>query len=122
MELQTVYPFRLPKGYIDSDGNLHREGTMRLATAGDELRSLRDPRVKADENYLNAVLLSHVIVNLGTISQMTPEMIEGLFIADMEYLQSMYDTINKADKPQIQVSCPYCGKQFTDTLNFLGAG
>lgn len=122
MELQTVYPFRLPKGYIDSDGNLHREGTMRLATAGDELRALRDPRVKADESYLNAVLLSQVIVHLGTLSQMTPEMIEGLFIADMEYLQTMYDTINKADKPQIQVSCPYCGKQFTDTLNFLGAG
>lgn len=122
MQLQTVYPFRLPKGYIDADGNLHREGTMRLATAGDELRALRDPRVKADESYLNAVLLSQVIVNLGTISQMTPEMIEGLFIADMEYLQSMYDTINKADKPQIQVTCPYCGKQFTDTLNFLGAG
>ena len=60
--------------------------------------------------------------DLITISQMTPEMIEGLFIADMEYLQSMYDTINKADKPQIQVTCPYCGKQFTDTLNFLGAG
>lgn len=122
MELQTVYPFRLPKGYIDSDGNLHREGTMRLATAGDELRALRDPRVKADESYLNAVLLSQVIVHLGTLSQMTPEMIEGLFIADMEYLQTMYDTINKADKPQIKISCPYCGKQFTDTLNFLGAG
>lgn len=122
MELQTVYPFRLPKGYIDSEGNLHREGTMRLATAGDELRALRDPRVKADESYLNAVLLSQVIVNLGTISQMTPEMIEGLFIADMEYLQAMYDTINKAEKPQIQVTCPHCGKQFTDTLNFLGAG
>ncbi len=122
MQLQTVYPFRLPKGYIDSDGNLHREGTMRLATAGDELRALRDPRVKADESYLNAVLLSQVIVSLGTISQMTPEMMEGLFIADMEYLQTMYDTINKSEKPQIQVTCPYCGKQFTDTLNFQGAG
>ena len=122
MQLQTVYPFRLPKGYIDSDGNLHREGTMRLATAGDELRALRDPRVKADESYLNAVLLSQVIVSLGTISNMTPEMMEGLFIADMEYLQTMYDTINKSEKPQIQVTCPYCGKQFTDSLNFQGAG
>lgn len=122
MQLQTVYPFRLPKGYIDSDGNLHREGTMRLATAGDELRALRDPRVKADESYLNAVLLSQVIVSLGTISQMTPEMMEGLFIADMEYLQTLYDTINKSEKPQIQVTCPYCGKQFTDSLNFQGAG
>ena len=53
---------------------------------------------------------------------MTPEVIEGLFIADMEFLQDMYDTINKADKPQIQVTCPHCGKQFVDTINFQGAG
>lgn len=122
MELQTVYPFRLPKGYLDSEGNLHREGKMRLATAGDELSALRDPKVKADESYLNVVLLSKVILSLGTLAQVTPQVMEGLFISDMEFLQNMYDTINKADKPQIQVTCPYCGKQFTDTLNFLGAG
>lgn len=122
MELQTVYPFRLPKGYLDQEGNLHREGRMRLATAGDEMSALRDPKVKADESYMNAVLLSKVILNLGTLSEITPETIEGLFISDMEFLQNMYDTINKTDKPQIQVTCPHCGKQFTDTLNFLVAG
>ena len=47
MDLQTIYPFRLPRGYVDADGNLHREGQMRLATAGDELTAMRDPRVKA---------------------------------------------------------------------------
>lgn len=122
MELQTVYPFRLPKGYLDQEGNLHREGRMRLATAGDEMSALRDPKVKADESYMNVVLLSKVVTSLGTLSEVTPEIMEGLFISDMEYLQNMYDTINKADKPQIQVTCPHCGKQFTDTLNFLGAG
>lgn len=122
MELQTVYPFRLPKGYLDQEGNLHREGRMRLATAGDEMSALRDPKVKADESYMNVVLLSKVVTNLGTLPEITPEIMEGLFISDMEYLQNMYDTINKADKPQIQVTCPHCGKQFTDTLNFLGAG
>lgn len=122
MELQTVYPFRLPKGYLDQEGNLHREGRMRLATAGDEMGALRDARVKADESYLNAVLLSKVITSLGTLPEVTPEIVEGMFISDMEFLQNMYDTINKADKPQIQVTCPHCGKQFTDILNFLGAG
>lgn len=122
MELQTVYHFRLPKGYLDPEGTLHREGTMRLATSGDELRALRDPKVKADENSLNAVLLSEVILSLGTPDRVTPEVMEGLFISDLEYLKMMYDTINKGDKPQIQCTCPYCGKTFTDTLNFLGAG
>ena len=122
MKLQTVYPFRLPKGYIDKEGTLHREGQMRLATAGDELGALRDARVKADESYLNVLLLSKVVIALGTLPEVTPEIIEGMFVTDMEYLQDMYDTINSADKPQIQVTCPHCGKKFADTINFQGAG
>lgn len=122
MELQTTYPFRLPKGYVDGEGTLHREGRMRLATAGDELSALRDPRAKADEGYVSVLLLSSVVTLLGTLPEVTPEVIEGLFISDMEFLQNMYDTINKADSPQIQVTCPHCGKQFTDTINFQGAG
>lgn len=111
MELKTVYPFCLPKGYVDAEGTLHREGRMRLATAGDELSALRDPLVKEDETMLNTVLLSRVVVSLGTLPAITPDIIQGLFICDMEYLQNMYDTINRADKPQLPVTCPYCGKE-----------
>ena len=122
MELQTMYPFRLPKGYVDGEGTLHREGRMRLATAGDELGAMRDPRAKADEGYVNVLVLSKVVTMLGTLPEVTPEVIEGLFVSDMEFLQDMYDTINKAEKPQIQVTCPHCGETFVDTINFQGAG
>lgn len=122
MELQTMYPFRLPKGYVDGEGTLHREGRMRLATAGDELSAMRDPRAKADEGYVNVLVLSKVVTMLGTLPEITPEIIEGLFVSDMEFLQDMYDTINKAEKPQIQVTCPHCGEKFVDTINFQGAG
>lgn len=111
MELKTVYPFCLPKGYVDAEGTLHREGRMRLATAGDELSALRDPRVKEDETMLNTVLLSKVVVSLGTLPAITPEIIQGLLICDTEYLQNMYDTINRADKPQLPVTCPYCDEE-----------
>ena len=46
--LQTEYEFTLPRGYISSDGTLHKKGTMRLATAMDEIAPMRDPRVRAD--------------------------------------------------------------------------
>lgn len=118
MELKTVYPFCLPKGYVDAEGTLHREGRMRLATAGDELSALRDPRVKEDETMLNTVLLSKVVVSLGTLPAITPEIIQVLSICDMEYLQNLYDTINRADKPQLPVTCPYCGKEFTKAMDF----
>ncbi|WP_210534605.1 hypothetical protein [Thermosulfurimonas marina] len=34
--LQTEFEFTLPKGYVDEEGRLHRQGVMRLATAADE--------------------------------------------------------------------------------------
>ena len=40
MAFQTEFAFTLPKGYIDRDGNLHREGVMRLANAADEILPL----------------------------------------------------------------------------------
>lgn len=122
MELQTVYPFRLPRGYVDQEGTLHREGRMRLATAGDELSALRDPRVKADESYMATMVLSKVITLLGTLDEVTPEVIEGMFISDVEFLQNMYETVNKVEQPQIEVTCPHCGEKFIDTVNFQGAG
>ncbi len=122
MELQTVYPFRLPRGYLDAEGTLHREGRMRLATARDELSALRDARVKADPNYMSTLVLSQVVTSLGTLREITPEVIEGLFLGDLEFLQEMYETINKVDAPKLQLTCPHCGESFTDAINFQGAG
>src|SRR3972149_6565454 len=47
--LQTEYEFILPRGYVDGDGNLHRKGVMRLATAMDEIAPMRDLRVKSNQ-------------------------------------------------------------------------
>jgi len=93
--LQTEFSFTLPKGYVDDSGTLHRHGTMRLATARDEIEPLRDPRVSgADDPYLTVVVLSRVVTELGTITQVTPREIEGLFAADLAYLQDLYGIIN----------------------------
>lgn len=115
---QTEYEFTLPKGYVDGAGNLHQKGIMRLATAADEIIPLRDPRVQQNSGYLTIVLLSRVITRLGELEQVTPEVIERLFTADLNFLQNMYQTINESEDSVIHVTCPYCGKEFTDTINF----
>lgn len=93
--LQTEYEFFLPKGFVDDDGVVHRDGIMRLATARDELDPLRDPRVRdADDPFLTIIVLSRVVVRLGTITQITPREIERLFAADLAYLQDVYGAIN----------------------------
>jgi hypothetical protein len=108
MSLQTEFEFVLPRGYVDAEGNLHRRGIMRLATAMDEIAPLRDLRVRSNEAYLVIVLLSRVIVKLGTLSQITPNMLEGMFAADLAYLQAFYRQINEQGTSVVAVTCPDC--------------
>ena len=111
---QTEYKFTLPKGYIDEDGNLHKNGVMRLATAADEILPLRDPKVHQNPAYLSVILLSRVITKLGDISgeSVTPATIEGLFASDLSYLQEFYQKINGDGITAIKTKCPGCGHNF----------
>jgi len=117
MLFQTEYEFTLPKGYVTPEGNVCRSGVMRLATALDEIEAMKDPRAKSNPDYLSVLVLSKV-VRLHGVEAVSAEVIEKLFTADFAYLQNMYETINNAEDPVIQVQCPHCGKVFTDTLNF----
>lgn len=94
--IATEVPFTLPIGYRDADGTLHKDGVMRLATAGDEILPLKDHRVQSNPAYLTIIVLSRVIVRLGTLDMINTKVIEDLFAADFAYLQELYDRINKA--------------------------
>jgi hypothetical protein len=120
MSLQTEFEFTLPKGYIDGQGNLHRQGVMRLATAMDEIAPLRDLRVRSNQAYLVIVLLSRVIVKLGTLPQVTTGVIENLFAADLAYLQALYRQINEQGTSRITVQCPECSAGVELDLADLG--
>jgi hypothetical protein len=77
--MQTEVSFTLPKGYVDQAGTVHRDGTMRLATARDEIEPLRDPEVRQNEAYLTVLLLSRVVTRIGAVDAVTAEVIEGLY-------------------------------------------
>jgi hypothetical protein len=110
--IQTEYEFKLPIGYQDEDGTLHREGTMRLATAADEITPLRDGRVQSNPAYLIVILLSRVITRMGTVSHINPKVIEGLYAADLGHLQNLYNEINQAGNGQTTATCPQCRQVF----------
>lgn len=110
--LQTEYEFVLPRGYVDPQGNLHRDGVMRLATAMDEIAPMKDPRVKSNQAYLTVVLLSRVITRLGTMDGVNTSVIESLFSADFAYLQDLYRRINESEFATIPATCPNCNYQF----------
>ena len=112
MTLQTEFQFMLPRGYVDPEGNLHREGIMRMATAYDEIAPMKDPRVQTNPGYLVIILLSRVITTLGTLTHINPKVIEKLFSADLAYLQDFYRRINENGHDQLEVTCPHCEKSF----------
>ena len=122
MAFQTEFSFTLPKGYIDKDGNLHQEGVMRLANAGDEILPLRDPRVAQNPGYLTVILLSRVVTQLGTLPAVDTRVIENLFTMDLAYLQELYQKVNTMDMPSYKGVCPHCGEKIDIPVNFMEAG
>jgi len=120
MTLQTEFPFTLPHGYIDPEGNLHREGVMRMAIAYDEIAPMKDPRVQANPGYLVIILLSRVITRLGDLEHINPKVIENLFAADLAFLQDLYCRINENGHNRLQVTCPHCEKSFEAEVSSPG--
>lgn len=96
--ISTEFEFTLPIGYRDGDGTLHRQGVMRLATAGDEILPLKDPRVQANPSYLAIIVLSRVVIKLGSLEMINTNVIEDLFSADFSALQQLYNRINQVDE------------------------
>lgn len=125
--MQTLFEFTLPNGYLDEQGNLHRRGVMRRATALDEVEPLGDARVRVNEAYLGIALLSRVLLSLGTISPVPPSVVERLFAADYLFLQEFYLRVNGGGPKQafaekfslIETECPACRARFTLDLGQL---
>ncbi|MDR0853274.1 MAG: phage tail assembly protein [Clostridiales Family XIII bacterium] len=120
--MQTVFEFELPKGIVGEDGEVHKHGKMRLATAGDEIGAMRDPRVISNPSYLSIVVLSRVVTEIEGIQAVLPAHIEHLFTADLAFLQDMYQRINNIEPPTMTAVCPECGHTFEVPINFTREG
>ena len=120
--MQTIYDFELPKGILDGEGQVHKKGKMRLATAEDEISATRDPRVLGNPSYLTIVLLSKVITELEGYTVITGTTIGQFFTADLAFLQDMYQRINDIEPPVMKAVCPKCGESFEVPLNFTREG
>jgi hypothetical protein len=120
--MRTEIPFTLPRGLIDEEGGVHRDGSMRLATARDEIEPLRDPEVRRNEAYLSVLLLSRTVVRIGEVTEITPEVIEALYAADFDHLQRLYERVNTDGEAVGVVACPECANQFEVDLTDIEDG
>ncbi|WP_432947686.1 hypothetical protein ACQPXM_11600 [Kribbella sp. CA-253562] len=111
--LRTEFDFVLPRGYVDADGTMHREGTMRLATARDELLPLYDARVQDNPAFTTVVLLARVITRLGSVGRIDSQVVENMFASDVAFLQDLYRRVNAEGHTKAGVTCPSCSHGFT---------
>ena len=110
--LQTEFAFVLPRGYVDSNGTLHREGTMRLARARDEIYPQSDAKVRENPSYLTVILLTRTITKLGSLPEVDTFVVESLFASDLAFLQDLYRRINQEGHTHALVTCPQCDTEF----------
>ena len=110
--LTTKFAFTLPRGYVDGRGQVHREGVMRLATAGDEIWPQTDPRVRENPAYLSVLLLTRTVTRLGSLAEVDSFVVENLFASDLAFLQDLYRRINQDGGTTVQVTCPHCSEGF----------
>jgi len=120
--MRTEIPFTLPRGLLDDEGGVHREGAMRLATARDEIEPLRDPEVRRNEAYLSVLLLARTVTRIGDVTEVTPEVIEALYAADFDHLQRLYERVNTDGEAVGVVHCPECANEFEVDLTDIEDG
>ena len=117
MAFETEREFSLPKGFQDSEGTLHKNGTIRLATAADEIMPLRDHRVQQNPAYLPVLVLARVLTRLGELPDVTPKVIEGLYASDLAFLQNIYEEMNGGGDLTADAVCPKCDFNFEVTMD-----
>jgi hypothetical protein len=120
MPSTTQFEFTLPKGLIDSQGEAHCRGIMRLSTAKDEIAIQKDRRVQESPAAAVLIRLSQVVIQLGSLPIITPDLLENLFILDLAYLREFYNQINQHNEPTIGVQCPQCRHHFKAELSQSG--
>ena len=110
--MKSEYAFTLPRGYVDAAGQEHRAFAMLLATARDEIEPLRQVEVRQNEAYLSVLLLARTITRIGEETEITPDLVEGLYAADFDHLQRLYERINTNGEAVGVVACPSCASEF----------
>ena len=78
--------------------------------------------MRQNEAYLAVLLLARTVTRIGEFTEITPEVVEGLYAADFDHLQRLYERINTDGEAVGVVTCPACAKQFEVDLTEIEDG
>lgn len=109
-----VIPFTLSRGYRDKKGELHKEGTMRLANGLD--REILTPLAKKNLARANTVLLTR-LCKFNDGAYIDEDVMASLTVKDREYLNELLNENAFGYDLSVDVECDQCGETFRGSLN-----
>jgi hypothetical protein len=71
---------------------------------------------------VTVLLLARVITRIGSVTDVSPELVETLYAADFDHLQRLYERINTDGELVGLVSCPDCSHEFEVDLSQIQDG
>ena len=96
---------------------------MRLATARDEIEPLRSRRGAPERGVpRRCCCWLATVTRIGDFTEITPELVEGLYAADFDHLQRLYERINSDGEAVGVVACPACANAFEVDLTEIEDG
>ena len=78
--------------------------------------------MRQNEAYLAVLLLARVVTRIGDLTEITPEVVEGLYAADFDHLQRLYERLNTDGEAVGTVTCPHCAQPFEVDLTEIEDG
>lgn len=107
---------RLPVGFVDEQGHVHRTVTLRKMTGRDEAL-LADPANQRNGGRMVTALLSSCTVRLGDLSSFGRRDIDAMYSVDRNYLLIKLRALTFGPELAAEYQCPSCGERFETTEN-----
>lgn len=104
------HTFKLPGGYVDENGDIHRDVEL-IPMTGKEEELLAQNRGQGSASLVT-IVLGRCLRRLGSIAPVPGDVLRRLLIADRQYLLLRLREVTFGDRVQATVSCPWpdCGK------------
>ena len=106
--MQRAFEMRLPIGFTDEAGHVHRSAWLRKMR-GHEEALLLDPTITAGR--LVTELIRSCLVRLGDLESIDIDVVAGLYTADRNYLLLELRRITFGDRLIEAYYCPRCGSE-----------
>lgn len=102
---------RLPGGYVDRNGAVHRDAFLSPLTGQEE--ELLAGSGKGSIASLVTAILKRCVISIGTFGPLTDEVARDLLVADRQYLLLKLREVTFGENVQTTIFCPWpgCGQK-----------